>query len=152
MNETFRNALQKRAELTLNAQSQLSTVDQETRVQIQTAEREANKRIIAAKAEAESIRMLADAKVYAAQKDAEAAKLLESTPLAAQLRIMGAQTEIAKALGDKTVVLDGSATGFNLGNFSMRNGPNNMMMFNGANNTNPAVDNQAKPAMSVINK
>lgn len=147
-NESYNKAMQQRAEQAIKAASQYAVVEQETQTAIKTAERDARVKTIQAEAEAASVRMRPDAELYAAQKKAEAAKLLTGNPLAQQLALMNAQAEIARALGDKTVV-----TGMDLGGFSFRTGSQTFFM-----NANQQPDNlvqlaqkSEEPAMKIVN-
>ncbi|HTM63197.1 MAG TPA: SPFH domain-containing protein [Gammaproteobacteria bacterium] len=136
VNETFRQAVQSRAEQSMQANTKLAVVKAQTDVELQEADRNRQKTIIDAEAKAEAIRKIADADVYAAVKKAECAKSLASEPLAERLAIMKAQSEIVGNLGDKTIITD-----LKLGSYGLRDLGGQMMWLNSQEKT----DNANKP-------
>lgn len=77
----------------------------QTDIAIQQAEREKRQAQIQAEAEAFVIRTKADAELYAAQLHAQAAKVLEEVPLAAQLELKRLDVEMVKATGERTTFM-----------------------------------------------
>ena len=127
--ESFRDTLRHRAEKWMNAGTDLANVKLVNDVATSTTEREKRQRIIQAESEAEAIRIKADAKLYEADKHAEAAEILSQTPLASQLALLNAQKEIVEKMGDKTVFISHDlavAVGAAYGNQGMRG----MTLFN----------------------
>ena len=115
VNDAFRESVQSRAQQSMQTNTRLAVVSAQTDVELQEAERQKKKTILQAEANAESIKRLADAEVYSAQKHAEAAHLLAAEPLAAQLALMDGQAKIAKQFSDKNTII----TDMRLGDYGM---------------------------------
>jgi len=124
VNETFRSVVQSRAQKSMEANTQLAVAGTQTDVEIQQATRQKQKKMIEAEGEAGAIKTIADAKLYAAMKQTEAAKCLSEQPLAMKLSLMEGQANIASKLGDKTVITD-----FKLGNYGLKGGNGQMLFF-----------------------
>ncbi|CAF4023933.1 unnamed protein product [Rotaria sp. Silwood1] len=77
----------------------------QTDIALQQAKQEKQQAQIQAKAEAFVIRTKADADLYAAEQHAQAAKLLQEAPLAAQLELKRLDVEIVKATGERTTFM-----------------------------------------------
>ena len=148
VNETFRSVVQSRAQQSMEANTKLSVVATNTDVEIQEANRQKQKKIIAAEGEAESIIKIADANLYSAKKKTESAQLLSTQPLAMELSILDAQKEIAKNLGDKTVITD-----FKLSNYSQSGSKGQLLFFSDkCNPKTEAVDNKATKSLSMVSQ
>jgi regulator of protease activity HflC (stomatin/prohibitin superfamily) len=130
--EAFRKALQSRAEQSMSANSNLAVVAAQTEVVIQEAERNKRKAMIDA-----------DARVYAAEKEAEAAAKLANQPLAQELAIMRGKAEIARSYGNNTVF-----TSADMGGYSLRRG--DATFFSGANNVRQLNDITATPSVAAL--
>lgn len=145
VDKTFRDTVQSRAQQSMDANTRLAVVEIQTDVELQEADRKRQKAIIDAEGQAEAVKRAADARVYAAQKDAEAAKLLTEQPLAERLAVMKGQAEIASALGDKTVITD-----MKLGEYGVKGTQGQMLWLHqrDALKTSPDVENARRLSQS----
>jgi regulator of protease activity HflC (stomatin/prohibitin superfamily) len=77
----------------------------QTDIAMQQSEREKRQAQIQAEAEASVTRTKADADFYAAERHAQAAKLLQEVPLSAQLELKRLDIEMVKATGERTTFM-----------------------------------------------
>lgn len=117
IDKTFEDGILFRARSSIEAMTKLLNLDANNQVALKEAEREKQKRIIEAQANAESVRINADAGLYAAQMKKREAEELSSVPLASELATLRAQADIVRAMGNNTVFMP---HGISLGNSSIR--------------------------------
>ena len=102
---SVKDLLRKRAQARVETATSLANMRAQTDVAVQKAEREKREAEIQAQAGAFVERTKADADFYAAEKHAQAAKLLQEVPLSAQLELKRLDVEMIKATGDRTTFL-----------------------------------------------
>jgi regulator of protease activity HflC (stomatin/prohibitin superfamily) len=102
---SVKDLLRKRAQARVETATSLSNMCSQTDIAMQQAEREKRQAQIQAEANAFVTRTNADADYYAAERHAEAAKLLQEVPLSAQLELKRLDVEMVKATGNRTTFM-----------------------------------------------
>ena len=108
MNEIQRSQedlLRKRAQAHVETATSLSNMRSQTDIAMQQAERQKQQAQIQAEADAFVIRTKADAEFYAAERHAQAAKVLQEVPLSAQLELKRLDVEMIRAAGERTTFM-----------------------------------------------
>jgi len=105
VDKQFADTLRLRAQKRLETDTNLVNVDGANQVLLKQAECQKQQKIIEATGEAQSLKTMADARVYAAEKDAEAAEKLERIPLARELALLKGQAEVVKNMGNNTIFM-----------------------------------------------
>jgi len=136
MDDKFRETVKARAQQRMDAATQRMIVETQTEAELKKADREKQIKTIQADANADVIKKIADAELYAAERKTQAARQLAAEPLAANLAVLDKQIEIAGKLGDKTVITDMPLMRY--GTYSK----NNLLFFDKNNgNEKPGKDN-----------
>jgi regulator of protease activity HflC (stomatin/prohibitin superfamily) len=102
---SVKDLLRKRAQARVETATSLSNMRSQTDIAMQEAERHKRQAQIQAEAEAFVTRTKADADFYAAERHAQAAKLLQEVPLSAQLELKRLDVEMVKATGERTTFM-----------------------------------------------
>jgi regulator of protease activity HflC (stomatin/prohibitin superfamily) len=102
---SVKELLRKRAQARVETATSLSNMRSQTDIAVQKAEREKQQAQIQAEAEAFITRTKADADFYAAERHAQAAKVLQEVPLSAQLELKRLDVEMVKATGERTTFM-----------------------------------------------
>ncbi|CAF1148340.1 unnamed protein product [Adineta ricciae] len=102
---SVKDLLRKRAQARVETATSLSNMRAQTDIATQQADREKQQAQINAEAAAFVTRTKADADYYAAERHAQAAKLLQEVPLAAQLELKRLDVATVKATGDRTTFI-----------------------------------------------
>ena len=97
--------LRKRAQARVETATSLSIMRSQTNIAVQQTERQKQQCQIEAEAQAFVTRTKADADFYAAERHAQAAKLLQEVPLSAQLELKRLDVEMIKATGERTTFM-----------------------------------------------
>lgn len=134
---SFRDTLRTRTQRRMEAATNLANVEAINEVAIKESERKRQQQIIDAEGQAQAIKKIADARKYAAEQDTEAAKMLSSQPLAADLARLKAQAEIVEKMGNNTVFMPHD---LRLGDYGVRGTQGQMFWLRPTNaNTNSSV-------------
>ncbi|CAF1003084.1 unnamed protein product [Adineta steineri] len=102
---SVKDLLRKRAQARVETATSLSNMCSQTDIAMQQANREKQQAQIQAEAEAFVTRTKADADFYAAERHAQAAKILQEVPLSAQLELKRLDVEMIKATGERTTFM-----------------------------------------------
>ena len=102
---SVKDLLRKRAQARVETATSLSNMRAQTDIAVQEAERGKRQAQIHAEAEATVTRTKADADFYAAERHAQAAKLLQEVPLSAQLELKRLDVQMIEAAGDRTTFM-----------------------------------------------
>jgi|GEM_PF-3856088 len=120
--ELFVKNLSERVQRRMVAQTDLDNLKTNNQVAIEVSERERQQRIIAAEGEAQATKIKADAEVYKAEKQAEAAKRLNNEPLARELALREANAKMMASAGNNTIFLPHGMAIEGMGSYSERSG------------------------------
>lgn len=102
---SVKDLLRKRAQARVETATSLANMRSQTDIAMQQADREKQQAQIRAEAEAYVVRTKADADFYAAERHAQAAKILQEVPLSAQLELKRLDVEMIRATGDRTTFM-----------------------------------------------
>ena len=102
---SVKDLLRKRAQAHVETATSLSNMRSQTDIAMQQAERQKQQAQIQAEADAFVIRTKADADFYAAERHAQAARVLQEVPLSAQLELKRLDVEMIRAAGDRTTFM-----------------------------------------------
>lgn len=102
---SVKDLLRKRAQAHVETATSLSNMRSQTDIAMQQAERQKQQAQIQAEADAFVIRTKADAEFYAAERHAQAARVLQEVPLSAQLELKRLDVEMIRAAGDRTTFM-----------------------------------------------
>jgi regulator of protease activity HflC (stomatin/prohibitin superfamily) len=102
---SVKDLLRKRAQARVETATSLANMCSQTDIAMQQSEREKRQAQIQAEADASVTRTKADADFYAAERHAQAAKLLQEVPLSAQLELKRLDIEMVKATGERTTFM-----------------------------------------------
>ncbi|CAF1489281.1 unnamed protein product, partial [Adineta steineri] len=102
---SVKDLLRKRAQARVETATSLSNMCSQTDIAMQQSNREKQQAQIQAEAEAFVTRTKADADFYAAERHAQAAKILQEVPLSAQLELKRLDVEMIKATGERTTFM-----------------------------------------------
>ena len=102
---SVKELLRKRAQARVETATSLANMCAQTDIAMQQSEREKRQAQIQAEADASVTRTKADADFYAAERHAQAAKLLQEVPLSAQLELKRLDIEMVKATGERTTFM-----------------------------------------------
>ncbi|CAF1304376.1 unnamed protein product [Rotaria sordida] len=130
---SVKDLLRKRAQARVETATSLANMRSQTEIAMQQADREKQQAQIRAEAEAFVIRTKADADFYAAERHAQAAKVLQEVPLSAQLELKRLDVEMIKATGDRTTFIP---VNLHIGDIGMVDKQNNKMYWASNNVTN----------------
>ncbi|CAF1448706.1 unnamed protein product [Adineta ricciae] len=123
---SVKDLLRRRAQARVETATSLANMRSQTDIAMQQAEREKQQAQIRAEAEAYVIRTKADADFYAAERHAQAAKVLQEVPLSAQIELKKLDVEMIKATGDRTTFLP---MNLHIGDIGMIDKQNNKIYF-----------------------
>jgi regulator of protease activity HflC (stomatin/prohibitin superfamily) len=121
---SVKDLLRKRAQARVETATSLANMRSQTDIAMQQADREKQQAQIRAEAEAFVVRTKADADFYAAERHAQAAKILQEVPLSAQLELKRLDVEMIKATGDRTTFMP---MNLHIGDIGMVDKQNNKM-------------------------
>lgn len=105
VDKQYTEMIRARATKSVEAETNSSIVDSTNEVEQKKEENKGRLKIIAAKAEAQAIKEIAMAKLFAAEQEAKAAAMLSEQPLAGQLAVLKAQAEIVRGMGNNAVFM-----------------------------------------------
>ncbi|CAF4143357.1 unnamed protein product [Adineta steineri] len=123
---SVKDLLRKRAQARVETATSLANMRSQTDIAMQQADREKQQAQIRAEAEAYVIRTKADADYYAAERHAQAAKILQEVPLSAQIELKKLDVEMIRATGDRTTFLP---MNLHIGDIGMIDKQNSKMYF-----------------------
>ena len=129
---SVKDLLRKRAQARVETATSLANMRSQTDIAMQEAERQKRQAQIQAEAQASVTRTKADADFYAAERHAQAAKVLQEVPLSAQLELKRLDVEMIKAAGDRTTFLP---TSMHIGDIGMTDKQNGQLYWASNNAT-----------------